>query len=171
MKMMRVKLKLFRRLVVAISMSKLRSKSGKLRRNWAWMLLNALSFEGDEYSSTETSNSSCPISNSTLDTSMAAKSGCRGRNLLYWNPKNVSSKWPSSRDAPYCEVGTVRLVYIGKTRRFNLALISYSQMYSSRLKAKTEIDPIGEGYVVDNDQCRNRQVILGCNWRRNVTEG
>ncbi|MCZ8485935.1 hypothetical protein O9993_11170 [Vibrio lentus] len=81
--MMRVKLKLFRRLVVAISMSKLRSKSGKLRRNWAWMLLNALSFEGDEYSSTETSNSSCPISNSTLDTSMAAKSGCRGRNLLY----------------------------------------------------------------------------------------
>ncbi|MEZ9290061.1 hypothetical protein AB4251_07615 [Vibrio lentus] len=112
-------------------------------------VVKRIKLEGDEYSSTETSNSSCPISNSTY-TSMAAKAAAEAVTYSTEIQKMLAASGPVL-EMRHCEVGTQVRLAIGKDQKVQPgADILFANAFKSP-EGETEIHPIGEGYVVDNE--------------------
>ena len=112
-------------------------------------VVKRIKLEGDQYSSTETSNSRCPVSDSTY-TSMAAKAAAEAVAHSTEMKKMLAASGPVL-EMRQCEVGTQVRLAIGKNQKIEPgADILFSNAVKS-LEGETEIYPIGEGYVVNNE--------------------
>ncbi len=112
-------------------------------------VMKRIKLEGDFYSSTETSNSRCPVSESGYG-SMAAKAAAEAVNHSTELNKMLAASAPVL-EMRQCEVGTQVRIAMGKQHKIKPgADIIFSNAVKS-LEGETEIYPIGEGYVVNNE--------------------
>ncbi|CDT36226.1 hypothetical protein AB4517_03535 [Vibrio sp. 10N.222.52.C3] len=113
-------------------------------------VVKRIKLEGDEYSSTETNNSRCPVSNATYG-SMAAKAAAEAVNYSTELNKMLAASAPVL-EMRQCEAGTQVRIAMGKNQKIKPgADILFSNAMKS-MEGETEIHPIGEGYVVNNEQ-------------------
>ncbi|MEZ8879441.1 hypothetical protein [Vibrio lentus] len=112
-------------------------------------VVKRINLKGDHYSSTETSNSRCPVSEVTY-TSMAAKATAEAVAYSTDIKKMLAASGPVV-EMRQCEVGTQVRIAMGKNQNIEPgADILFSNAVKS-LEGETEIYPIGDGYVVNNE--------------------
>lgn len=112
-------------------------------------VVKRIKLNGDHYSSTETSNSRCPVSDGTY-TSMAAKAAAEAVAYSTEMKKMLAASGPVV-EMRQCEVGTQVRIAMGKNQKIEPGVdILFSNAVKS-LEGETEIYPIGEGYVVNNE--------------------
>lgn len=112
-------------------------------------VMKRIKLEGDFYSSSETSNSRCPVSESGYG-SMAAKAAAEAVDHSTDLSKMLAASAPVL-EMRQCAAGTQVRVAMGKQQKIKPgADIVFSNAMKS-LEGDTEIYPIGEGYVVNNE--------------------
>ncbi|MFS1501824.1 hypothetical protein BCU13_000145 [Vibrio lentus] len=112
-------------------------------------VMKRIKLEGDFYSSSETSNSRCPVSESGYG-SMAAKAAAEAVAHSTDLSKMLAASAPVL-EMRQCAAGTQVRVAMGKQQKIKPgADIVFSNAMKS-LEGDTEIYPIGEGYVVNNE--------------------
>jgi len=112
-------------------------------------VVKRIKLQGDEYSSTETNNSRCPVSNATYD-SMAAKAAAEAINHTSDIKKLLAASAPVL-EMRQCGVGTQVRIAMGKQKKIKPgADILFSNAVKS-MEDEIEVYPIGEGYVVNNE--------------------
>ena len=112
-------------------------------------VVKRIKLEGDKYSSSETNNSRCPVSNATYG-SMATKSATESVNYSSEINKMLAARAPG-REMRQCEAGTQVRIAMGKNQKIKPGVdILFSNAMKS-MEGETEIHPIGEGYVVNNE--------------------
>lgn len=112
-------------------------------------VMKRIKLEGDFYSSSETSNSRCPVSESGYG-SMAAKAAAEAVDHSTDLSKMLAASAPVL-EMRQCASGTQVRVAMGKQQKIKPgADIVFSNAMKS-LEGDTEIYPIGEGYVVNNE--------------------
>ncbi|WP_261836564.1 hypothetical protein [Vibrio ishigakensis] len=112
-------------------------------------VVKRIELEGDTYASTEARNSSCPISGAQY-TSMASKSASEAVNYSAELRKTLAASAPVI-EMRQCEVGSQVKLAMGKKQKIKPgADILFTNAVKS-LEGETEVFPIGEGYVVNNE--------------------
>lgn len=112
-------------------------------------VMKRINLKGDHYASTETSNSRCPITDSGYG-SMAAKAAAEAVNHSTELNKMLAARAPVL-EMRQCEAGTQVRIAMGKKQKIKpKADILFSNAMKN-LEGETEIFPIGEGYVVNNE--------------------
>ncbi|MEZ9058074.1 hypothetical protein [Vibrio pelagius] len=112
-------------------------------------VVKRIKLEGDKYSSSETNNSRCPVSNATYG-SMATKAATEAVNYSAEINKMLAASAPVL-EMRQCEAGTQVRIAMGKNQKIKPGVdILFSNAMKS-MEGETEIHPIGEGYVVNNE--------------------
>ncbi|WP_261882906.1 hypothetical protein [Vibrio pelagius] len=112
-------------------------------------VVKRIKLEGDKYSSSETNNSRCPVSNATYG-SMATKAATEAVNYSSEINKMLAASAPVL-EMRQCEAGTQVRIAMGKNQKIKPGVdILFSNAMKS-MEGETEIHPIGEGYVVNNE--------------------
>ncbi|MEZ8057929.1 hypothetical protein [Vibrio splendidus] len=112
-------------------------------------VMKRIKLEGDFYSSSETSNSRCPVSESGYG-AMAAKAAAEAVEYSTDLGKMLAASAPVL-EMRQCAAGTQVRVAMGKQKKIKPGTdILFSNAIKS-MEGETEIFPIGEGYVVNNE--------------------
>ncbi len=112
-------------------------------------VVKRIKLEGDHYSSTETNNSRCPISETSY-TSMASKAASEAIQYSTDIAQMLAASAPVL-EMRQCEAGTQVRLAMGKNQKIKPgADILFTNAVKS-MEGETEIFPIGEGYVVNNE--------------------
>jgi hypothetical protein len=112
-------------------------------------VVQRIKLEGDEYSSTETNNSRCPVSNATYE-SMAAKASSEAVNHSIEIKKLLAASAPVV-EMRQCEAGTQVRIGMGKQKKIKPGSDILFSNAMKNMDGDTEIFPIGDGYVVNNE--------------------
>lgn len=112
-------------------------------------VMKRIKLEGDYYTSSETNNSRCPVSESGYG-SMAAKAATESVEHSSELSKMLAASAPVL-EMRQCESGTQVRIAMGKQKKIKPGMdIQFSNAMKS-MEGETEIYPIGEGYVVNNE--------------------
>ncbi|MEZ8650371.1 hypothetical protein AB6D92_15445 [Vibrio splendidus] len=112
-------------------------------------VMKRIKLEGDYYSSSETNNSRCPVSESGYG-SMAAKAAAEAVEHSSELSKMLAASAPVL-EMRQCAAGTQVRIAMGKQKKIKPGTdIQFSNAMKS-MEGETEIYPIGEGYVVNNE--------------------
>lgn len=112
-------------------------------------VMKRIKLEGDFYSSSETSNSRCPVSESSYG-SMAAKAAAEAVEYSTDLGQMLAASAPVL-EMRQCAAGTQVRIAMGNQKKIKPGTdILFSNAMKS-MEGETEIFPIGEGYVVNNE--------------------
>ncbi len=112
-------------------------------------VVKRINLSGDHYSSTETNNSRCPISETSY-TAMAAKAAAEAVEHSAEIKKMLAASAPVL-EMRQCEAGTQVRIAMGKNKKIQPGADILFTNAMKGMEGETEIFPIGEGYVVNNE--------------------